>query len=163
MAGMTFRGEHLSKKCYARGIFYGQHHGNGIQICNASPNINLKPSNARRLLTKHVLQTLGEVGSSGQMSRPLNILTQLRGCAIHQSTSQSILIECQQGNVMLNPDTSQQISYIYFVPFWHLCYYYYYYYYFSRPFAFLCRPEENQSPFANFSNVQISLNLRYCL
>lgn len=100
LAGMTFQWCLPVKEMLCKRDFYGQQHSNGIQICNASPNIDLKPSKAERLLTKRGLQTLGEAGSSKmdrcQASQHLGMAEKY---ATHPSTSQSIFIECRQEKI----------------------------------------------------------------
>lgn len=170
MAGMTFQWRTLVKEMLCKRDFYGQQHGNGIQICDASPNIDLKRSKAGRLLTKRGLQTLEEAGPS-KTDRCQGHSTRRRGWEglppIHQPANQHALSASKEEHIMLNPDTTQDIGYIYiacywcslnvdyFLPFCKLGYPYYYYIiillgcqYFSD-----CKLGGNYTPFTNFSTV----------
>lgn len=91
---MTFQWCMPVKEMLCKRDCYGQQHSNGIQICSASPNIDLKPSKAARLLTKCELQTLGEAGSS-EMDRCQGHSTSWHGWEsmppIHQPANQYLL------------------------------------------------------------------------
>lgn len=150
--------------------FYGQQHSNGIQICDASPNIDLKASKAGRLLTKCGLQTLEEVSHS-KTDRCQGPSTHRHGREglppIHQPANQYGLSVSKEKQVKLDADTTQEISYICFAYYWCLlnmdCFlpfcklgYPYYDYiiillgglYFSD-----YKLEGNYTPFTNFSTV----------
>lgn len=148
--------------------FYGQQHSNEMRICNASLNIDLKPSNDGRLLTKQGLQNLEGAGSS-TTDRCQGYSTSQPSWegmpSFCQPANQYLLNASKEKNVVLDPHTSQEISCISFAHCWCSLIVYYFlsfcslgyyccYYYFAWPSVFSdCKLGGNYTPFANFSTV----------